>query len=139
MQSSNLGPPRPSSGDVASRYVEEITKGEAPSTPSSTAALCRRRVLPHADRLRHQPGRRHRPKLAVQPRRAHGKRGPDRPDQSLASSNGRNNFRTLDEIVASAVTPGMSDREKAMALWFQQVSHRFHRGGYGRKPSATRC
>jgi Putative Ig domain len=46
-------------------------------------------------------------------------------------SNGRNNFRTLDEIVASAVTPGMSDKEKAMALWFQQVSHRFHRGGYG--------
>jgi hypothetical protein len=46
-------------------------------------------------------------------------------------SNGRNNFRTLDEIVASAVTAGMSDKEKAMALWFQQVSHRFHRGGYG--------
>ena len=40
-------------------------------------------------------------------------------------------FRNLDEIVASAVTPGMSDKEKAMALWFQQVSHRFHRGGYG--------
>ena len=46
-------------------------------------------------------------------------------------SNGRNNFRTLEEIVASAVTPGMSDKEKAMAVWFQQVSHRFHRGGYG--------
>jgi hypothetical protein len=46
-------------------------------------------------------------------------------------SNGRNNFRTLDEIVASAVTPEMSDKEKAMALWFQQVSHRFHRSGYG--------
>ena len=46
-------------------------------------------------------------------------------------SNGRNNFRNLDEIVASAVTPGMSDKEKAMALWFQQVSRRFHRGGYG--------
>ena len=46
-------------------------------------------------------------------------------------SNGRNNFRTLDEIVASAITPGMSDKEKAMALWFQHVSRRFHRGGYG--------
>ncbi len=62
-------------------------------------------------------------------------------------SNGRNNFRTLDEIVASALTPSpspllpggrgkgegavMSDKEKAMALWFQQVSHRFHRSGYG--------
>ena len=46
-------------------------------------------------------------------------------------SNGRNNFRNIDEIVASAVTPGMSDREKAMALWFQQIQHRFHRGGDG--------
>lgn len=46
-------------------------------------------------------------------------------------SNGRNNFRTLDEIVASAVTPGMSDKEKAIALWFQHIVRRFHRGGYG--------
>jgi len=46
-------------------------------------------------------------------------------------SNGRNNFRTLDEIVASAITPGMSDKEKAIALWLQHVSRRFHRGGYG--------
>src|SRR5262249_55641067 len=29
-------------------------------------------------------------------------------------SNGRNTFRTLDEIVASAVRPGMTDREKAV-------------------------
>src|SRR5207253_2705261 len=34
-------------------------------------------------------------------------------------SNGRNNFRNLNEIVASAVQPGMTDREKAFALWFQ--------------------
>ncbi|MFI5380509.1 MAG: putative Ig domain-containing protein [Tepidisphaerales bacterium] len=46
-------------------------------------------------------------------------------------SNGRNNFRTIDEIVASAITPGMSDKEKAIALWFQHVGRRFHRGGYG--------
>ncbi len=46
-------------------------------------------------------------------------------------SNGRNNFRTLDEIVASAITPGMSDKEKAISLWLQHVSRRFHRGGYG--------
>jgi hypothetical protein len=46
-------------------------------------------------------------------------------------SNGRNNFRTLDEIVASAVTPGMSDKEKAISLWLQHISRRFHRGGYG--------
>ena len=41
-------------------------------------------------------------------------------------SNGRNHFRNLDEIVASAVKPGMSDREKAHALWFQQIRHRYH-------------
>lgn len=41
-------------------------------------------------------------------------------------SNGRNNFRTLDEMVASAVRPEMSDKERAIALWWQQVQHRFH-------------
>jgi hypothetical protein len=41
-------------------------------------------------------------------------------------SNGRNNFRTLDEIVAAAVQPGMTDREKAFALWYQEVRHRYH-------------
>lgn len=41
-------------------------------------------------------------------------------------SNGRNGFRTLDEIVASAVKPGMTGREKAHALWFQEIRHRYH-------------
>lgn len=41
-------------------------------------------------------------------------------------SNGRNTFRTLDEIVASAVRPGMTDREKAYAIWFQEICHRYH-------------
>lgn len=44
-------------------------------------------------------------------------------------SNGRNTFRTLDEIVASAVQPGMMDREKAFALWFQEIRHRYHWAG----------
>lgn len=44
-------------------------------------------------------------------------------------SNGRNSFRTLDEIVASAVEPGMTDREKAFALWFQEIRHRYHWAG----------
>jgi hypothetical protein len=44
-------------------------------------------------------------------------------------SNGRNSFRNLGEIVASAVDPGMTDREKAFALWFQEVRHRYHWGG----------
>jgi len=44
-------------------------------------------------------------------------------------SNGRNTFRTLAEIAANAITPGMSDREKAMALWFQEIRHRYHFGG----------
>ena len=41
-------------------------------------------------------------------------------------SNGRNNFRTLDEIAASAVRPGMSDGEKAYALWWQEIQYRYH-------------
>jgi hypothetical protein len=44
-------------------------------------------------------------------------------------SNGRNAFRNMDEIVASAVKPGMTDREKAHALWFQQIRHRYHWAG----------
>ena len=44
-------------------------------------------------------------------------------------SNGRNSFRTIDEIVSSAVDPGMTDREKAFALYFQEIRHRYHAGG----------
>jgi hypothetical protein len=44
-------------------------------------------------------------------------------------SNGRNFFRSLDEIVSSAVEPSMTDREKAFALWFQEIRHRYHWGG----------
>jgi hypothetical protein len=44
-------------------------------------------------------------------------------------ANGRNHFRNLDEIVASAVGPGMTDREKAHAIWFQEICHRYHWGG----------
>ena len=44
-------------------------------------------------------------------------------------SNGRNTFRTLSEIAATAVSPGMSDREKAMAMWFQEIRHRYHFDG----------
>jgi hypothetical protein len=41
-------------------------------------------------------------------------------------SNGRNSFRTIDDIVASAIEQGMSDREKAFALYFQEIRHRYH-------------
>jgi hypothetical protein len=41
-------------------------------------------------------------------------------------SNGRNTFRTVEEIVASAVTPDMTDAEKATALWFQRTQYRYH-------------
>ncbi|MGO9111239.1 MAG: putative Ig domain-containing protein [Thermoguttaceae bacterium] len=44
-------------------------------------------------------------------------------------SNGRNNFRNVAEIVSSAVTPGMTDAEKAFALWFQEICYRHHSGG----------
>jgi hypothetical protein len=41
-------------------------------------------------------------------------------------SNGRNGFRSVEEIVSSAVAAGMTDAEKAFALWFQQIRHRHH-------------
>ena len=44
-------------------------------------------------------------------------------------SNGRNNFRNVGEIVASAVSPGMTDADKAFSLWFQEIQYRHHSGG----------
>jgi hypothetical protein len=44
-------------------------------------------------------------------------------------SNGRNSFRNFGELLASAVTPGMSDKEKALALWFQEIQFRYHAAG----------
>ncbi|MBM4040784.1 MAG: hypothetical protein FJ290_19950 [Planctomycetes bacterium] len=44
-------------------------------------------------------------------------------------SNGRNNFRNVAEIVRSAITPDMTDAEKAFAIWFQQIRHRHHSSG----------
>ena len=44
-------------------------------------------------------------------------------------SNGRNDFRSISAIVARAIEPGMTDKEKAMALWWQQIQHRFHYQG----------
>ena len=41
-------------------------------------------------------------------------------------SNGQNDFRNLREIVAAAVEPGMSEEEKALALYHLEVAHRFH-------------
>ena len=44
-------------------------------------------------------------------------------------SNGRNTFRTVEEILESAITPGMTDAEKTFALWFQEIQYRHHSGG----------
>ena len=44
-------------------------------------------------------------------------------------SNGLNTFRNVAEIVQSATTPGMTDAEKAYAIWFQQIRHRHHSPG----------
>jgi hypothetical protein len=41
-------------------------------------------------------------------------------------SNGQNDFRSVKEIVAGALLPGMSDREKAIAVWRVHSTHRFH-------------
>src|SRR5947207_13309955 len=44
-------------------------------------------------------------------------------------SNGRNEFRSIDTIVAAAVRPGMTERENAWALWVQEIRHRYHGEG----------
>jgi hypothetical protein len=44
-------------------------------------------------------------------------------------SNGHNNFRTVNEIAQAALAPGMTDAEKAFALWFQEIRYRHHSGG----------
>jgi hypothetical protein len=46
-------------------------------------------------------------------------------------SDGRNSFRNIKEIVASVVTPGMSDAEKARAIWWQQIQQRYHSSAGG--------
>src|SRR5690242_16914771 len=46
---------------------------------------------------------------------------------------GRNDFRSVNAIVARAIEPGMTDQEKATALWWQQVQHRFHYQGDNRE------
>ena len=44
-------------------------------------------------------------------------------------STGPENLRSFDQIVASAAKPGMTDSEKARALWWQEVQLRFHLEG----------
>ena len=44
-------------------------------------------------------------------------------------SNGRNSFHSVKDIVDLAVAPGMSDADKAYALWFQEIQFRHHSGG----------
>jgi len=44
-------------------------------------------------------------------------------------SNGRNNCRSVEEIIAAAVTPDMTDADKAFALWFQEIQYRHHSPG----------
>lgn len=41
-------------------------------------------------------------------------------------TNNRTSFRNIGEIISSVVEPGMKDNEKAMALWFQEIQHRYH-------------
>jgi hypothetical protein len=41
-------------------------------------------------------------------------------------SNGRNNFRTVSEIVSAAGRAGMTDRERAQAIRRLETTHRFH-------------
>jgi len=49
-------------------------------------------------------------------------------------SNGRNNFRSVKEIVSAAVSPGMTNPDKAFALWFQEIRYRHHSPGDNSEP-----
>lgn len=40
--------------------------------------------------------------------------------------NGKRNWRRIEDVVAEVVRPEMSDREKALRLWWFQINHRFH-------------
>jgi hypothetical protein len=46
-------------------------------------------------------------------------------------SNGRNNYRTIPEIIASLTLPGMTDREKAIALYYGEATYRWHHAAGG--------
>ena len=46
---------------------------------------------------------------------------------------GDRDLRSVSAVVARAIEPGMSDQEKAMALWWQQVQLRFHYPGDNRE------
>src|SRR4026208_2327830 len=46
---------------------------------------------------------------------------------------GDNDFRSVTAIVNRAIEPGMTDKEKATALWWQQIQHRFHYEGDNRE------
>jgi hypothetical protein len=48
-------------------------------------------------------------------------------------SNGRNDFRSISAIVDRTIETGMTEKEKAIALWWQQVQHRFHFEGDNRE------
>jgi len=51
---------------------------------------------------------------------------------------GGNDLRSVKAIVARAIGPGMTDKEKAMALWWQQIQHRFHYQGDKQRPVEPR-
>jgi len=40
--------------------------------------------------------------------------------------NGKRDWRTVQRIIESALRPGMTDGDKAVALWWQEVNSRFH-------------
>lgn len=46
---------------------------------------------------------------------------------------GGNYLRNVKAIVARAIEPGMTDQEKATAIWWQEIQHRFHYPGENRE------
>jgi hypothetical protein len=48
-------------------------------------------------------------------------------------SNGKNNIRTVNEILRTILEPGMTDREKAISIWRWSTKHRFHGNTFDRE------
>ena len=110
--------------DVAKRHVQEITEGRAEYVVVQGGTMDGRNC--RSPQGVWQPFR---ADLGVESLRPDGKRG-RRPTWSIPGSpTAATTSAASIEIVARAIEPGMTDREKARALWWQEVQHRFHLEG----------
>ncbi len=107
-------------GDVARQHIEEIASGSSAYQVRQGGTMDGRNCRSPQDTWRSYEQTWESNRCV----RIENVGGTDVIDPWLA--NGRNGFRTLDEIVGAAVRPGMSDKEKAFALWWQEIHFRYH-------------